>query len=216
MTYHSLVAEMVWLLDAIPCGVNNLMRTYYTHRLTQRSLSVWLEVGRIVTEWLPKQGLYYRDPRISDTRRPVLPPGRAESGSWPVAQIAIISSITCSTDSHLWALIVEPYRLYCGDLRMLGICFCFFFLRKAQTAQRRCTCRGFTCRGHVRGSRAPSRPHADRNASANGERDFFCGHYVSWHEAFVLSSPLCDEGERLGIYSALFKRKISCLLTSTL
>lgn len=99
----------------IPCGVNNLMRTYYTHRLTQRSHCVWLEVGRIVTEWLPKQGLYYRDPRISDTRRPVLPPGRAESGSWPIAQIAIISSITCSTDSHLGAFIVEPW-LYCRDL----------------------------------------------------------------------------------------------------
>lgn len=61
-----------------------------------------------------KQGLYYRDPRISDTRRLVLPPGRAESGSWPTAQIAIISSITCSTDSHLGALIVEPW-LYCRD-----------------------------------------------------------------------------------------------------
>lgn len=51
-----------------------------------------------------------------------------------------------------------------------------------------------------------------------GERDFFFfrGIMCLWREAFVLSSPLCDEGERLGIYSALFKREISCLLTSTL
>lgn len=108
----AVVPEMVW--QQTWRGMNNLIKTYYTHRLTQRSLGMWLQVGRIVAEWLPKQGLYYRDPRISDTRRPVLPPGRAESGSWPVAQIAIISSITCSTESHLGALIVEPW-LYCRD-----------------------------------------------------------------------------------------------------
>lgn len=47
-----------------PCGVNNLMKTQHTNRLTEKRVGVWLQVGRIVTERLPKRGLYYRDPRI--------------------------------------------------------------------------------------------------------------------------------------------------------
>lgn len=84
------------------------MRTYNTHGLTGRILRGWREVGRIFAERLPKRGLYYRDPRISDTRQRARPPDgkRPVSGSWPAAQIAVISSITCSSEPHLWALIL--------------------------------------------------------------------------------------------------------------
>eukprot|EP00064_Thunnus_orientalis_P008563 superscaffoldBa00001028_g8586 len=71
---------------------------------------------------------HYVDTAVNDVLNMTVPPnvcqlpdqGRAESGSWPEAQIAIISSITCSTDSHLGALIVEPW-LYCEDSERCGI-----------------------------------------------------------------------------------------------
>lgn len=176
------------------------MRTYYTHRLTQRSLSVWLEVG---TKWLPKQGLYYRDPRISDTRRPVLPPGRAESGRWPVAQIAIISSITCSTDSHLWTLIVEhgytagikdavKFRKSTNSMQSHML---YLHLLQTHTLH---------TQEHIRSCT----PHVSWMG-----RDFLGIMCLGTRHLFYLL-PLWEE--RLRIYSALFKGKISCLLTSTL
>lgn len=48
----------------------------------------------------------YQTPGSSLTLQTVRP----VSGSWPAAQIAVISSITCSSDPHLWALILGAHR----------------------------------------------------------------------------------------------------------
>lgn len=165
------------------------MRTHYTHRLTQRILGVWQEVGRIVTEWLPKLGLYYRDPRVWDTRRPVHPSGRPASGRWPVAQIAIISSITCSIDSRLWALIVEQIWS-----RVLNIQQNFAKLGKAS---RKPTYHSYISPRHVHSTH--TRSHMPHKWSEQGE--------ISW-PLCILAWGICF------IFSPLGKKKNKNTLSS--
>lgn len=109
------------------------------------------------------------------------PSRQARVWSWPIAQIAIISSITCSTDSHLWALIVEPYCY--RELRMLEN------LAKVQMVSSR-TYYSYTCWSTLY-TEEHICSHMPHKHVENRER--FSWHYVSWHEAFVLSPPSVKE-----------------------